>query len=67
MARAFLFVALLVAIAVTGLIIASALRATTEWVQGKEENQMPQTFKRISYIVLVILMIGVTSGMLGAS
>ncbi|WP_394178196.1 hypothetical protein [Yoonia maritima] len=67
MARLFLAIALLAILAVAGLALLGTVQAVALWAQGKEEDQMPQTFKRISYIVLVILMFGITSGMLGAS
>ncbi|WP_106744871.1 hypothetical protein [Yoonia maritima] len=67
MARLFLAIALLAILAIAGLALLGTVQAVALWAKGKEEDQMPQTFKRISYIVLVILMFGITSGMLGAS
>jgi type III secretory pathway component EscS len=58
------FVAL-VAIAITALL--GTMRAVTQVTAGKDEDNMPTTFKRISYAVLVVLLLGVASGWLGTA
>ncbi len=62
-----LFVAL-IPFAIGGLIILAILR----WFKGPApktltENTVPETVRTIAFIVLVILLFGVTSGFLGAA
>jgi hypothetical protein len=62
-----LFVAL-IPFAIGGLIILAILR----WFKGPapktlKENTVPETVRTIAFIVLVILLFGVTSGFLGAA
>ena len=67
MARLFLLIALSVIVVIAMITVFGTMQAVVRLAQGKEDDHMPDTFKRIAYIVLVILMFGVTSGWLGAS
>jgi len=50
---------------------ALALLGVLRWVSGPAskpgEDTVPETFRTIAYLVLLVLMFGVTSGLLGAS
>lgn len=67
MARLFLLIALSVIVVIAMITVFGTMQAVVKLAQEKEDDHMPDTFKRIAYIVLVILMFGVTSGWLGAS
>jgi hypothetical protein len=53
------------AIAITGLI--RTIQDVTAGGVGKDDNMMPAKFRRITYVLLVVLLFGVTSGWLGAA
>ncbi|MFT7146773.1 MAG: cell division protein FtsX [Yoonia sp.] len=53
------------AIAITGLI--RAIQDVTAGGAGKDDGMMPAKFRRITYVLLVVLLFGVTSGWLGAA
>ena len=53
------------AIAITGLI--RTIKDVTAGGVGKDDNMMPAKFRRITYVLLVVLLFGVTSGWLGAA
>ena len=53
------------AIALTGLI--RTIQDVTEGGLGKDDDMMPAKFRRITYVLLVVLLFGVTSGWLGAA
>ena len=67
MARLFLIVVFVAVIAFAALAVLGTLKATAGWVEDKEDAPMHEKVRRIAYIVLVILMFGVTTGWLGAS
>ena len=52
------------AIAITGLI--RTIQDVTAGGVGKDDDMMPAKFRRITYVLLVVLLFGVTSGWLGA-
>ena len=66
MLRLILLGLFLVILAIGAIAVLAALR----WVSGPasrpEEGKMPESFRTIAYIVLIVLMFGVTSGALGA-
>jgi len=53
------------AIAITGLI--RTIQDVTAGGVGKDDNMMPAKFRRITYVLLVVLLFGVTSGWLRAA
>ncbi|MFT7106556.1 MAG: cell division protein FtsX [Yoonia sp.] len=53
------------AIAITGLI--RTIQDVTAGSVGKDDDMMPAKFRRITYVLLVVLLFGVTSGWLGAA
>jgi cell division protein FtsX len=53
------------AIAITGLI--RTIQDVTAGGVGKDDDMMPAKFRRITYVLLVVLLFGVTSGWLGAA
>ena len=53
------------AIAITGLI--RTIQDVTAGGVGEDDNMMPAKFRRITYVLLVVLLFGVTSGWLGAA
>lgn len=69
MIKLFFFVMVLVPLVVGGLLIWGLLR----WIGGPapaqsvKEDTVPETVRTIAFIVLVILLFGVTSGFLGAA
>lgn len=71
MFRIILFVLVLAALALaisTVLnVLRDALRTTTGTInRATQEDIMPDTFRRIAYVALIILMFGVAAGVLGA-
>lgn len=69
MIKLFFFLIVLVPLAIGGLLIWALLR----WIGGPapvppvKEDTVPETVRTIAFIVLVILLFGVTSGFLGAA
>ena len=53
------------ATAITGLI--RTIQDVTAGGVGKDDDMMPAKFRRITYVLLVVLLFGVTSGWLGAA
>ncbi|MFT6074889.1 MAG: cell division protein FtsX [Yoonia sp.] len=53
------------AIVITGLI--RTIQDITAGGAGKDDDMMPAKFRRITYVLLVVLLFGVTSGWLGAA
>lgn len=47
--------------------ITSTVKAVTETTQTALGDDMPKTFQRIAYVVLILLMLGVVTGWLGAA
>jgi uncharacterized BrkB/YihY/UPF0761 family membrane protein len=54
-----------VAIAITALL--GTMMAVAQTTAGKDTDDMPAKFRRISYVLLVVLLFGVTTGLLGAA
>jgi cell division protein FtsX len=54
-----------VAIAITALL--RTIQDVTDAGVGKDDNIMPAKFRRITYVLLVVLLFGVTTGWLGAA
>ncbi|MGJ8586608.1 MAG: hypothetical protein ACSHXW_00510 [Yoonia sp.] len=54
-----------VAIAITALL--GTMMAVAQTTAGKDTDDMPAKFRRITYVLLVVLLFGVTTGWLGAA
>lgn len=67
MLRLILLFSFLVILAMGALFVVLALR----WIAGPakrpQEGPMPESFRTIAFLVLIVLMFGVTSGLLGAA
>ena len=67
MVRLILLVVFVALIAIAVLAVLATMQTVARVAVGKDEDTMPDTFKRIAYVVLVVLLLGVTSGLLGAA
>lgn len=66
MARLILFVLLIAGVALAFASVMLALRAVGPRAEPQRGDTMPDTFRTIAYVLLVLLMFGVVSGWLGA-
>lgn len=67
MVRLILVVAFVAVVAIAVIALLGTMQAVAQVATGKDDDNMPATFKRIAYTVLVILLFGVASGWLGAA
>jgi len=67
MMRLILVVAFVAVVAIAILALLGTMQTVARVAVGKDEDNMPNTFKRIAYVVLVVLLLGVASGWLGAA
>jgi type II secretory pathway component PulJ len=67
MMRLILVVAFMVVVAIAILALLGTMHSVAMVTVGKDEDNMPNTFKRIAYVALVVLLLGVASGCLGAA
>lgn len=70
MARLVIALLILAAVALALAVIAAALRpvydATSRGVDAaRREVEMPDSFQKVAYVLLIVLMIGVASGLVG--
>ncbi|MEL6685111.1 MAG: hypothetical protein AAFN63_12225 [Pseudomonadota bacterium] len=65
MLRLILVVAFVVVIAIAVIAVLGTLMAISTTTAGKDTDDMPAKFRRITYVLLVVLMFGVASGWLG--
>ncbi len=68
MFRLILLILFVAAIVVAALATVTVVYSVTRLAKPQPrtgEDKMPQTFQRIAYIALVVLLIGITSGWLG--
>jgi len=65
MIRLILFAFLLACLAVGVAAIMIAVRAVGRPATAPERDTMPETFQRAAYVMLIVLLFGVTSGWLG--
>ena len=65
MARLIIAAVFVIAVIVVALAALGVLKAATSFVRAEGEAQMPQSFQRIAFILLLILLFGLTSGWLG--
>ncbi|WP_439508082.1 hypothetical protein [Yoonia sp.] len=67
MLRLILLLSFVAVLALGFLAVLGAVRVMAGGAADKDPELMPAPFRRISYIVLVVLMVGVTSGWLGSA
>ena len=67
MLRLILLLSFVAVLALGFLAVLGAVRVMAGGAADKDQELMPAPFRRISYIVLVVLMVGVTSGWLGSA
>jgi hypothetical protein len=68
MLRLILFIMLLAAIALALASVMVAIRSFAPPAPAPaRRDTMPETFRRIAYVLLIVLMFGVTAGWLGAA
>ena len=67
MIRIFLFIAFVLVIAVALTTMARAEQESADFGQGSERRMLSPKLSRITYVLLLILLFGVTSGFLGAA
>ena len=65
MLRLILVVAFVVVIAIAVIAVLGTLMAVSATTAGKDTDDMPSKFRRVTYVLLVVLMFGVASGWLG--
>ncbi|MBE0412494.1 hypothetical protein [Yoonia sp.] len=66
MMRFILLILLVAAVLIAFTAVLGTMQALATKATGRHEDKMPVTFRKIAYILLVILMIGVSAGWLGA-
>ena len=67
MLRLILEIAFVVVIAFAVVALLGTLTAVAATGAGKETDDMPAKFRRVTYVLLVVLLFGVTSGWLGGT
>lgn len=65
MVRLILVIAFIAVLAIAFIAVLGTMQTVARVAVGKDEDNMPQTFKRIAYGALVILLIGLSTGWLG--
>lgn len=64
--RFILMIAFIAAIGVLAMTLIGGMQRAAETAMG-EYRKMPETFKRVAYVVLIVLLFGLASGWLGAA
>lgn len=67
MLRLILLVAFVAVAAIAIMALLRTIQDVTEVGAGKDDDMMPAKFRRITYVLLVVLLFGVTTGWLGAA
>jgi hypothetical protein len=67
MMRLILLVAFVAVVAIAVITMLGTLQAVAQAANGKDDTPMPERFRRVTYLLLILLMLGVTSGLLGAA
>ncbi len=67
MIRLIFLVAFVVVVFIAIAALLGTLLAVSRVATGKDPETMPTKFRRITYVLLVVLLFGVTSGWLGAA
>jgi len=65
MVRFILFAAFIAIVAFAIVVLLGTWRTVTQPKAGKDDAIMPVKFQRITYVLLIVLMFGVTTGWLG--
>lgn len=65
MVRLILVVAFVAVVAIAIIAVLGTMMAVAQTGAGKDTNDMPAKFRRITYVLLVVLLFGVTTGWLG--
>ncbi|MFG5380720.1 hypothetical protein [Yoonia sp. R2-816] len=65
MFRLILLILFIAAIVTTALAMLAVMQSVAGLARSTGEDNMPGTFQRIAYILLVLLLIGLTTGWLG--
>lgn len=67
MVRLILVVAFVAVVAIAITAVLGTMMVVTQSSVGKDTDDMPAKFRRITYVLLVVLLFGVTSGWLGGT
>jgi cell division protein FtsX len=67
MMRLIFLAAFVAVVAIAIIALLGTMQAAARVATGKDEDPMPVKFKRITYVLLVVLLFGVTSGWLGGT
>lgn len=67
MVRLIFVIAFVAVVAIALIAVLGTLTAVAQTAAGKETDDMPAKFRRITYVLLVVLLFGVTSGWLGGT
>ena len=67
MLRLILIVAFLAVVVIAITAVLGTMMAVARTTAGKETDDMPAKFRRITYVLLVVLLFGVTTGWLGGT
>lgn len=67
MLRLIFIVAFVVVVVIAIMALLGTMMAVARTRAGKEPDNMPAKFQRITYVLLVVLLFGVTTGWLGAA
>lgn len=67
MVRLILLVAFVAIVAIAITAVVGTIAAIAQTSAGKDTDDMPARFQRITYVLLVVLLFGVTTGWLGAA
>lgn len=67
MVRLIFIVAFVAVVAIAFTALLGTMMAVARTSAGKETDDMPAKFRRITYVLLVVLLFGVTSGWLGGT
>lgn len=67
MMRLILLILLVAAVLIAFTAMLGTMQAVASLAKPKQEDTMPATFQKIAYAVLILLMLGVSTGWLGAA
>lgn len=66
MLRLILLILFVAAVLIAIAAMVGTIQAITSQAFNRQEDRMPATFQKIAYAVLILLMVGVSAGWLGA-
>lgn len=67
MLRLILLILLVAAVLIAFTAVLGTMQMVGSRTTSSQEDRMPATFQKIAYVLLIVLMFGVTTGWLGAS